>query len=237
MYVLNLKRYSNPKLLEHLASHYVLGNLTTLVRNRVERLAKELPELREQITMWQIRFESMHQAPSKQPPKIVWQNLQKQLNSPKVESKSTISEIINQYLWKCTSAIMAFALVVFISMPAVEHQNPILGYTASMNNENKDTQFVINIYKDTQASNTFIKFLMNQRLEDENLEGTLWAKGFDNDELVEIGNINTLMNHQVLTKAQWGLIKSSKELVVTKTIDPASDRIFEGICVQLGDWS
>ncbi|MCJ8314988.1 MAG: hypothetical protein HRU38_23020 [Saccharospirillaceae bacterium] len=240
MYVLNTKRYDNPKLLEHLASHYVLGCLTTLVRNRVEKLAKELPQLREQINMWQIRFESMHKTKAITPPVMVWQSLQHTLFKPKQtlsqSPKKTIAELFNRSIWKLSSGLMALMLIILISIPSVEHQNPILGYTASMFGSEVNPEFVINIYKDEQAENTFIKFLSNQRIKDSEIMGTLWAKGFENDELIEVGNIKALMQNHILTKAQWVLIKNSKELIVTENSDQTSRQLFEGICVQLGDW-
>ena len=48
-----MNRYNNEKVIEHLASHYVLGSMSTLVKNKTERLIKEIPELEQSVYRWQ----------------------------------------------------------------------------------------------------------------------------------------------------------------------------------------
>ncbi|BCE02519.1 hypothetical protein [Marinicellulosiphila megalodicopiae] len=231
-----LNRYKQENVIEHLASHYVLGGLTALVRSRVEVLAKQSPELQQQINMWQLRFEGMNHAKAISPPEFVWKKIKNNVLTNQYKSKGSLSTIINSF-WRTAAVTFSLVLTLIILIPNQDVTTPVLGYTAAMHGVNdQEIQFIVNVYKDNDADNTFIKLLMNQRKTNIEISGVLWSKSFGSEELVQLGAVKTLIEQNILTKEQWTLIKQSESLIITRDDSILSERIYEGVCVQLGDW-
>ena len=66
-------KYSNPALLEHLASSYVLGTLCGGAKNRFERLQDDRADVRVLVAQWEARLGQLATSiPAQQPSKQVW---------------------------------------------------------------------------------------------------------------------------------------------------------------------
>ena len=66
-------RYTNPALLEHLASHYVLGTLHGGARRRFERLQANRADVRLVVTTWEMRLGQLAQSiPPRQVSSALW---------------------------------------------------------------------------------------------------------------------------------------------------------------------
>jgi anti-sigma-K factor RskA len=66
-------RYTNPELLEHLASSYVLGTLTPGARRRFERLQRDRADVRVLVTHWEARLGQLAvSVPAHKPSPKVW---------------------------------------------------------------------------------------------------------------------------------------------------------------------
>jgi anti-sigma-K factor RskA len=76
-------RYSNPALLDHLASAYVLGTLRGRARSRFERLMRERADVRVLVGQWQNRVHKLAASvPPAQPSQRVWRNIAQQIKQP-----------------------------------------------------------------------------------------------------------------------------------------------------------
>lgn len=66
-------KYTNPELLEHLASSYVLGTLTHGARRRFERLQRDRADVRVLVTQWEARLGQLAvSVPAHKPSPKVW---------------------------------------------------------------------------------------------------------------------------------------------------------------------
>jgi len=66
-------RYTNPELLEHLASAYVLGTLAGGARRRFERLQRDRIDVRVRVTHWEARLGQLAlSVPAHKPSPRVW---------------------------------------------------------------------------------------------------------------------------------------------------------------------
>jgi anti-sigma-K factor RskA len=70
-------KYSDPRLVEHLASAYALGTLTHGARRRFERLRRDRPDVELAALQWEARLGGLAQAiPPRQPSGRVWQAIE-----------------------------------------------------------------------------------------------------------------------------------------------------------------
>jgi len=94
-----LMRYSNPIIIDHIASHYVLGTLSTHVHNRAEQLMHDHPQLAARINHWQQNFITMDKQTAEVVPKdSTWQAISAQiehLSTTQISDKS-VDETITQ---------------------------------------------------------------------------------------------------------------------------------------------
>ena len=66
-------RYTNPVVLEHLASAYVLGTLAHGARRRFERLQRDRADVRALVTQWEARLGQLAvSVPAHKPSPKVW---------------------------------------------------------------------------------------------------------------------------------------------------------------------
>jgi len=70
-------KYANPKLVDHLASAYVLGTLTQGARRRFERLRNDRSDVSLAVAKWEGRLGSLAQSvPAIRPPNRVWRAIE-----------------------------------------------------------------------------------------------------------------------------------------------------------------
>jgi len=77
-----LMRYTNPTIIEHIASHYVLGTLSARVHNRAEQLMLVHPQLEDRVNHWQQNFIAMdNQTAELAPKESTWQAISAQIDN------------------------------------------------------------------------------------------------------------------------------------------------------------
>jgi len=102
-----LNRYQNEVIINHLASHYVLGLLSDRVATRVEYLMQNNPQLSAQVNVWQKQLSLFDRhCDEVSPEPEVWQKIQKKL------FKSTDKKAIHTKV----IVIIILTIIVFISM-------------------------------------------------------------------------------------------------------------------------
>jgi anti-sigma-K factor RskA len=80
---MNSQRYQQPKVIEHLASQFVLGTLTSKVHSRVAKLAMQNVELEQAIQYWEDRLVTLdHQTDELPASESSWQAIAQQLDMP-----------------------------------------------------------------------------------------------------------------------------------------------------------
>ena len=81
-----LMRYTNPTIIDHIASHYVLGTLSTRARNRTEQLLPYYHELAARVDYWQQSFIGLdEQTEELVPQESTWQAISAQIDNMTIE--------------------------------------------------------------------------------------------------------------------------------------------------------
>ena len=76
-------KYSDPQLVEHLASAYVLGTLTGGARRRFERLRADRPDVQLATARWEARLGQLaHSVPALRPSPRVWKAIEARTRAP-----------------------------------------------------------------------------------------------------------------------------------------------------------
>lgn len=123
-------RYQDPAICEHLASQYVAGVMTPLVRARTEKLINQTPALEKAVASWASRFSTLQdQLPVKVASKELWDKIDQTIAQTDGRPASALEQFSdkkhwwhNLFLWRITGiAGMAtsFALaMLFVFLPA-----------------------------------------------------------------------------------------------------------------------
>lgn len=246
-------RYQNPKIRSHLASQFVLGTLSPKVQQRVIRLMQIDKELEQAIYQWQNRLEPINtNTDDVIPPKKVWQQLSQELF---LTDKTSSSWWQSLFLWRGVSALsFALMLSLFIGKfgleqtnipPSLSLQGPnYLAILTSTEESNKTLpELIISAYKSPEAGQSELHIQWNKNTDNQQsfkLESdpslTLWTIDKDTGQQVSLGPLVSTNNKQKLSVAQWQLIKSSKELWLTKGNKATDPVLFKGECLQLSSW-
>lgn len=260
------KRYENPKVVEHLASQYILGTLTAKVHQRVEQLAVYNEVLAQRIYYWQTRFVSLDQQTAELPPsEHVWKNIAENLE---IEKQPTMTNKLNQQvtgnkanqiesfsMWvkswfviyptryvSVFSVILLAVLMLFIVKP-FNQQNDPLSYVAVLTEQDGQAHIVATTYGESK------KLIVNvigvpSVDDDQSLE--LWVISKTDAQARSLGVIPVghKLIEQQLTTAQWRLIKDSDSLIVTLEElggsalgEPSNSIVSRGLCVRLKEWN
>jgi len=250
-----LNRYLNNKIVEHLASQYVLGTLTIKVRTRVEKLRIGNQPLELKINEWQEQLSSLDQHTVELPPsEQSWQNISSKLNL--IEKDTT--PIQEQYwgggffVWFSTSfnrlsaGLSAICLVLMTILLFNGISPPIkpdsLSYVAVLTDSDEQAHLVASTYGESQK---LVMSVINMPTisSDEDLE--LWVVSKTDQQARSLGIIpkNTELVEQQLTLAQWRLIKDSDSLIITiedeggsPIGEPSELIVSQGLCIQLQEW-
>ncbi|MGL4574232.1 MAG: anti-sigma factor [Burkholderiaceae bacterium] len=116
-------RYTNPALLDHLASAYVLGTLRGRARSRFERLMRDRADVRLLVGQWQNRVHKLAASvPPAQPSQRVWRNIQQQIKQPaKPESAAQAPAVSGFWSWLKGGALIgggfAAAMLMVLLQP------------------------------------------------------------------------------------------------------------------------
>lgn len=256
-------RYENSAVINHLANQYIAGEVTPLVRRRIETLRANNEKLDKAIAQMSDAFSELHDAlhqpdfsPAQQ--EKVWQQIQHATQAPaKEQTKKKTSFWENISLWRGVSfaSIAMLVLTIFMPMlqkPTSDQVSP--AYFASLSpatntnvniNANKPV-YVISVYKGTDKKPSTLVMQWVKNSQDKSLnqmvkttELHIWSENKNDQALVYIGKQPKADAPIGLTKASWQAIKNSRRLFITTSASekPNADTTrFSGVCLQLKSW-
>ncbi|WDE12607.1 anti-sigma factor [Thalassomonas haliotis] len=235
------QRYYHPEVIEHLASQYVLGTLTPLVRQRVDTLVQTNEALEQAILYWQEHLGALDRQTAELPPSDTsWQVIAGQLDMPtsnntavnQETSKDTteINKPLNSwpnrfadklnnwlarpgYRYAGAFSVLLLAVVISFFNPLTKKQDP-LSYVAVLTQQSGQAHLVASTYGESQK---LVVNIINapEISTEESLE--LWVVSKTDQQARSLGVLpgNQALLEQQLTRAQWRLIKDSESLIVT----------------------
>ncbi len=234
----NAMRYRNPVICEHLASQYVAGAMSDLTQMRMTKLLAVVPELERAVAQWSDALTSVHERlPEKTPAKSTWKQIEARISSPK--PSSSWPQLL---LWKiaglaglATSLVLATLLV--FSTP--DHSGGP-NYLATMSTGGQNVEFIISAYKMTEdlPSRLHVQWSKHHpRTVTKPLH--LWAEDRTTGALTYIGVEPGTNTQWALSPPHWKAISNSGRLYMTTNEQQpdASNTVFSGPCIQLGDWA
>lgn len=240
---MNNLRYQHPKVIEHLASQYVLGTLTEKVHSRVAKLALQNKTLEQAIHYWQTRLVTLdHQTDELPAQDASWQAIAEQLDMPltmpltiplttPTEAKNhgwlvrwfnRGADTINGWLltpsYRYVSAFSIVLFAVFIAfinpLSQMLNGNDPLSYVAVLTQPQGQAHLVASTYGESQK---LVVNIINAPdiTKQQSLE--LWVVSKTDHQARSLGLLPTdkSLLEQQLTNAQWRLIKDSESLIVT----------------------
>ncbi|MFT6156310.1 MAG: hypothetical protein ACI9I4_001215, partial [Neolewinella sp.] len=117
----------NPLVMEHLANQYVAGCMTWRVRNRMDNLISNTPQLEREVSFWADQFSAIQATlPTVEPSVKTWETIQKHVKASVARQRAKENELLeeaggwwtNLSLWRtasfsglAASALLALALI------------------------------------------------------------------------------------------------------------------------------
>jgi anti-sigma-K factor RskA len=249
-------RYRHPEICEYLASQYVAGSMTPLVRSRMESLIAMTPELNRAVASWSDQFSKLHyQFPEEQPSDNLWKAIDNQISHEDI-ARASKPWWENLFVWQMSSVAgfvtsLAFAFFVFLSPGSFLEDGSVGGiaevrstpsYVAVMSDHGESDngiRFVINAYKktDSRPSQLFVQWSKRNPRENQQIL-YLWAEDKDTGQLTFIGVQPAKGEAWSLNKPSWQAVTNSKRLLMTSNQELPSNNnlVFSGPCIQLSDW-
>ncbi|WP_428242035.1 hypothetical protein [Gynuella sp.] len=231
-------RYRHPVVRRHLASQYVLGSQSALVRRRFERLMKEDRDLLAEVYKWQEVLTGLASTiPPQQAPEQVWKNLAAQIDpAPAPRSSSQTKRWSGLFsIWQLTTALLVVLVATLLYIEPAEVQVSA-DYIALMDSNDADLnpELLISAYLSNGKQASRLQFEWNDRTPRADIEGlTLFAIDKDNGTITNLGRIGDIYHPMVMEKSQWAALKNSSELIIATGNDPSQGQIFRGPCVQI----
>lgn len=237
-------RYQQINVIEHLASQFVLGTLSTLVQKRVVRLCKDIELLESRILFWQERLvyideKTMELSPSDQSWSVIANALNLEHDSlvlPEEEKSNKLVQVQQSLLSRVTvffhdvlrstsffstpmhQLTTAFSIVIIVLVTL--QFNPVtnnpeqLSYVAVLTEDDGSPHLVASTYGESQK---LIVNIVNTPIIEKEQVLELWVVSKTDSEARSLGVIpqgKTLIEQQ-LTQAQWRLIQDSDSLIIT----------------------
>lgn len=245
-----LLRYRRAEIVEHLAYQYVLGQLSTLVSKRVERLigTADYPELNKAVVSWENSLSSLNEkTPEVEPYPETWHHIQKRLNMLDTDQDKNATFITNwlaliKQNWFASASFASCVVLVMLLIVQAPSQDSSLSYVAVLQDSQNQAQIVAATYGDSKRLVLDIIDLPAIN-DDETFE--LWVASKTDKQLRSLGEIPVGTNafERQLTLAEWRLIIDSSYLVVSleeeggSAIGEPSEQILsKGLCVRLSAW-
>ncbi|OUS27372.1 hypothetical protein A9Q99_15340 [Gammaproteobacteria bacterium 45_16_T64] len=130
-------KYTDPELIEHLASEYVLGTMVGKARLRFERLQMESYRVRQTVWEWEQRLYPMSEGIEDEvPPDSLWQGIQQRIHPQERQSEPVSWRSL--LFWRSWGAVATAMVVVLAVMISLQSAPPGLGvsedYMAVFNN-------------------------------------------------------------------------------------------------------
>jgi anti-sigma-K factor RskA len=245
-----MSRYQLPQVIDHLASNYVLGTLTPIVRKRTETLRQHYPALEQKICLWQEKLAPLDEQTSEVAPDLQsWLNISEQLAT----TSAPATPVTKRSFWSDWFGLGFYRGATFASMMLVvmllgwqfNAETPSaagLSYIAVMSDAKQQPQLVAATYGETQLLNIEVIDLPTVA-NNESLE--LWVTSKTDGVARSLGVLPVAQKTYIkqLTVAEWRLIKDSHSLLLTKEEkggspigEPTGDTIAQGRCVQVSAW-
>lgn len=234
-------RYSNPQIINHLASQYVLGLQTDTVRRAVHKLRARNSELDKAILTWQAHFNHLDNAIEEvTPPPQVWDRIESELFADNTKSDTATPWYKLPYLWLSmglSSALTAaFAITLLLPMMTDTDETKSIGYLAVMSAKNEASasiDFVLAAYKGKEAGQSTLHVQWSSDFAKvDTSEWVLTSVEKGSGLVTNLGNMKSVLGRH-LTSSEWKAIKNSQSL----QIKHGDQVIFEGPCLQLTDWA
>ena len=194
-----IMRYKSDKVVEHLASNYVLGLLNARVVNRINKLCLnyEYHELQNRINFWEQKLSPLDEyVPVADPDPSTFSKISEKLNfeepnAQEDDSKSTsFSTWLEKFsIWKLSSAfsIALCAILAFTILQQPEQLGP-LSYVAVLEGEDKSPQLVASTYGDAQ---TLVLDIIDLPALDEEQTYELWVVSKTDNQIRSLGEVPT----------------------------------------------
>lgn len=234
-----LKRYQIPEVVEHLASHYVLGTLSERVTQRINQLRGRFDyrELDQRIQNWEQKLAPLNNDVPELAPKLqTWQYIEAQVQQSSrlmdVMQDTTETEMsgltglighwfdqLGLRFYQFTTAFSVLCVLILgmvMGMNALQQTDDIgsLSYVAVLSDAQQTPSVVASTYGESQLLMLDIVGLPDLA-PDQTFE--LWVTSktdFQTRSLGEIpANVDSLS--RTLTVAEWRLIKDSDSLLIT----------------------
>ncbi|GAB5380033.1 MAG: hypothetical protein Alis3KO_15770 [Aliiglaciecola sp.] len=245
-------RYFSSEVVDHLASNYVMGTLTTRVRNRVDALRNgfECRHINERILFWENRLSPLDEKTPELAPKAqTWQNIQAQLNMTPQVASGSVQETSKKFDWSSLflyrwATAFSLMLVVIVGVAVMQKPEAVgnLSYVAVLADENQKPQVVAATYGDSQ---TLMLDILELPEVEEGESFELWVTSKTDRQTRSLGEIpigQSSFNRQ-LTDAEWRLIKDSDSLLISieeiggsAMGEPTGEIVSSGLCIRLSAW-
>jgi len=236
------ERYQQTNVVEHLASQFVLGTLTPLVRKRVIALCEHNKDIESRINFWQEKLVSIDKKTVERPPhEDNWAAITQALDithdvkHETTETSQLASEkqgflskfttwwssnifsssifSVSNYRVSTAFSLVTLLMVTFIINPFANSPEQ-LSYVAVLTDKQGSAHLVASTYGDSQK---LVVNVINMPDVDKGKALELWVVSKTDTQSRSLGVIpqgRDLIEHQ-LTQAQWRLIKDSESLIVT----------------------
>ena len=243
-----IKRYQNQKIVEHLASNYVLGLLKPLVRSRVEVLRKEhdYKDLNNQISYWEAKLSPLDTlTPELTPDENTWAEIQSKLAIGEVSTNDNkasfglISKLSSFSFWQ-VSSVFSLLLCALLGFNLIQQQSlGPLSYVAVLEDDAKNPQLVASTYGESQQLILDIIDLPNL---DEEQTFELWVVSKTDQQVRSLGEVpkDAKSFKRILSNAEWRLIKDSLSLKLSiedeggsAIGEPSELIVSRGLCIRL----
>lgn len=242
-----LKRYQHPKIVDHLASNYVLGTLPDLVAKRVDSIrANEVNQaLNDRILFWETTMSPLNDDIQEiEPLSATFANISHELGfsesaeQPEAWWKSWFRSPVH---WVSVASVFMVALLSINTLQTDDSLGP-LSYVAVLANTDQQPQLVAATYGDTR---TLLLDIVELPVLAKEESFELWVKSKTDNQIRSLGEIPKGQNsfERELTVAEWRLIKDSDSLLVSieeiggsPIGEPLGQVISQGACVRLSAW-
>lgn len=254
-----IARYSSPELVDHLASNYVMGLLSPLVKKRVDRLRRDIDyrQIDLRISFWEQKLSPLNDdTPNLAPLPQTWKNIQASLHHEQAtyQGQGQAKEKVTKESWwsaftfgKWSGAFSLIICVVigFVLLKPTDVANDnglgTLSYLAVLEDDNQSPQVVATTYG--QSKQLVLDILSLPQIDSqETFE--LWVTSKTDNQTRSLGEIpkGQISFDRLLSDAEWRLIVDSSYLVISiedeggSAIGEPSDSIIsKGLCIRLAN--
>ncbi|MCV6609899.1 MAG: anti-sigma factor [Amphritea sp.] len=233
-------RYRDPTLQRLLVNSYACGQMSLLVRRRMQRLLRLLPELEQQLLDTEARLQVMHdQTPELQPAPEVWQSIEQRLGWRGGTSES--GTVARAGLWRMLSVGLSFCLVlvvaVIFSQTSPQSEYVPISYVGVLESEGQPSRLIAAIHQadNDPQSGWVLTAHLTQSWQELPGDNQLWLVDSDGQRQ-SVGVVrNTDTQQYALSDAQLAFAKNAVRMELTSATEQTV--LLAGQCHILKRWS